>query len=67
MKAYLLIALMTLGHYGRVPMQKLIEKYQVAPTAKLAARIKAYDHKHPFSAMFLNAEQTSILARILGA
>jgi hypothetical protein len=31
-------------------MQKLIEKYQVAPTAKLAARIKAYDHKHPFSA-----------------
>jgi hypothetical protein len=48
-------------------MQKLIEKYQVAPTAKLAARIKAYDHKHPFSAMFLNAEQNSILALILGA
>ena len=48
-------------------MQKLIEKYQVAPTAKLAARIKAYDHKHPFSAMSLNAEQNALLIMILGA
>ena len=48
-------------------MQKLLERYQAKPTDKLAARIKAYDHKHPFSAMFLNAEQNALLAMILGS
>lgn len=48
-------------------MQKLLARYQAKPTDKLAARIKAYSYKHPFSTMFLNAEQNALLTMILGA
>ena len=48
-------------------MQKLLTRYQAKPNDKLAARIKAYDHKHPFPAMFLTAEQNALLTSIRGA
>tara|TARA_B100001094_G_C17436642_1_gene441619 strand:- start:176 stop:322 length:147 start_codon:yes stop_codon:yes gene_type:complete len=47
-------------------MQKLIEKYLANPNAKLAEKIKAYEHKHPFCVCVLSPEYRQVLSTIKG-
>lgn len=48
-------------------MQKLIDAYKANPTAKNAARVLAYDYKHPFGSLMVNSADAKLLAQLRGA
>lgn len=45
-------------------MQTLIDKYLAAPSDKLAARIVAHAHKHPFSTMMVTSAGAEVLRKL---
>lgn len=45
-------------------MQALIDKYMTAPSDKLAARIVAHAHKHPFSTLMVTSEGFALLRKL---
>ena len=48
-------------------MQKLIDAYKANPNAKTAARVLAYDYKHPFASLMVNGADNKLLAQLRGA
>lgn len=46
----------------RAQMTKLLEKYRVNKTLKIAQAIRAYGRKHPFSACLLRSEDADLMA-----
>ena len=51
-------------HNGKKTMQALIDKYLTAPSDKLAARIVAHAHKHPFSTLMVTSEGFALLRKL---
>lgn len=46
-------------------MQKLLEKYVAAPTVENAAKVRAYENKHPMAACMLSSLQLEIMSRAI--
>ena len=42
-------------------MQKLIDAYKANPNAKTAARVLAYDYKHPFASLMVTSADAKLL------
>jgi hypothetical protein len=52
------------AHQPRIIMQALIDKYMTAPSDKLAARIVAHAHKHPFSTIMVTSAGAEVLRKL---
>ena len=48
-------------------MSKLLAQYSANPSAKLAAKIRAYDQKHPMASCMLSAEEHVTLRAAMAA
>lgn len=42
-------------------MQKLLDAYKANPNAKTAARLLAYEYKHPFASLLLTSADAKLL------